>query len=188
VKTGGRLGCSDHEIVEFRILHLGSRVISRIKILDFKRANFGLFKELLAGILCVRALEGRGVQECSSLFKNHFLHAQERCIPLRKKSRKEGRRPTVLGSARTVLIFTRIQERDIAGWANPTWPNRTWYSISCAVMLGSGEGELGGENSLVVQEWAAAVRESGSLGCAVCVVFSPHMYCCCYCSLCLQFC
>jgi len=47
MKAGGRLGCSDPEMVEFRILHGGSRAISRIKTLDFRRANFGLFKELL---------------------------------------------------------------------------------------------------------------------------------------------
>jgi len=93
VKVGGRLGCSDHEMVEFRILRGGSRAISRIKTLDFSRANFALFKELLGGIPWARALEGRGVQECWLLFKCHFLHAQERCIPLRKKSRKGGRRP-----------------------------------------------------------------------------------------------
>jgi len=63
VKAGGRLGCSDREVVEFRILCGGSRGISRIKTLDFRRANFGLFKELLGGILWVRALEGRGVLE-----------------------------------------------------------------------------------------------------------------------------
>jgi len=94
VKVGGRLGCSDHEMVEFRILRGGSRAISRIKTLNFRRANFGLFKELLGGILWVRALEGRGVQECWSLFKHHFLHAQERCVPVRKKFRKRGRTPT----------------------------------------------------------------------------------------------
>jgi len=47
VKAGGSFGCSDHEMVEFRILHGGSRAISRIKILDFRRANFGLFMDLL---------------------------------------------------------------------------------------------------------------------------------------------
>jgi len=88
VKVGGRLGCSDHEMVEFRILHGGSRAISRIKTLDLRRADFALFKELLGGIPWARALEGRGVQECWSLFKRHFLHAQERCIPLRIKSSK----------------------------------------------------------------------------------------------------
>ena len=60
VKVGGSLGCSDHEMANFRILHGGSRVISRIKTLDIKRDNFGLFKELLGGILWLGALEGRG--------------------------------------------------------------------------------------------------------------------------------
>jgi len=100
VKVGGRLGCSDHEMVEFRILRGGSREISRIKTLDLRRANFGLFKELPGGIPWARALEGRGVQECWSLFKCHFLHAQERCIPLRKKCCKGGR--TFPWSRRTV--------------------------------------------------------------------------------------
>ena len=93
VKAGGRLGCSDHEMVEFRILHGGSRAISRIKTLDFMSANFDLFKELLGGILWVRVLEVMGVQECWLLFKDHFFHAQDRCIPQSKKSRKGGRRP-----------------------------------------------------------------------------------------------
>jgi len=64
VKVGGRLGCSDHEIVKFRILRGGSSAIRRIKTLDLRRANFGLFKELLGGIPWARALEGRGVHEC----------------------------------------------------------------------------------------------------------------------------
>jgi len=93
VKAGGRLGCSDHEMVEFRILRGESRAISRIKTLDFRRANFGLFKELLGEVPWVRALEDMGVQECWLLFKHHFLHTQDRCIPLSKKSSKGGRRP-----------------------------------------------------------------------------------------------
>jgi len=60
VKVGGSLGCSDHEMIEFRILHGESRAVSRITTLDFKRDNFGLFKVLLGGIPWVRALEGRG--------------------------------------------------------------------------------------------------------------------------------
>jgi len=103
-KVGGRLGCSDHEMVEFRILRGGSRAKSRIKTLDLRRANFALFKELLGGIPWARALEGRGVQECWSLFKYHFLHAQDWCIPLRKKSRKGGRRPAWLNKERLAEI------------------------------------------------------------------------------------
>jgi len=93
VKAGGSLGCSDHEMVEFRILRGGSRAISRITALDFKRANFGLFKDLLGGIPWIRALEGNRVQESRSLFKHYFLHAQYWCTPTSKKSSKGGRRP-----------------------------------------------------------------------------------------------
>jgi len=60
VKVEGSLSCSDHKMVEFRILRGGSRVISRIKTLDFRRANYGLFKNLLGGIPWVGSLEGRG--------------------------------------------------------------------------------------------------------------------------------
>jgi len=93
VKAGGSLGCRDHEMVEFRNLHGGSRAISSITILHFRRANIGLFKDLLGGISWVTALEGRGVQESWSLFKHYFLHAQDQCIPMSKNSRKGGRRP-----------------------------------------------------------------------------------------------
>jgi len=51
VKAGGSLIYSDHEMVEFRILHGGSTSISRIKTLDFRRANFGLFKDLLRNVM-----------------------------------------------------------------------------------------------------------------------------------------
>ena len=90
MKVGDSLGSSDHEMVEFRILRGGSRAISRIKTLDCRRANFGLFEELLGGILWVRALEGRGVQESWSLFEDHFLHSQDQCIPLRNLAKEAG--------------------------------------------------------------------------------------------------
>jgi len=38
VKVGGRLGCSDHEMVNFRILCGGSRVISRIQNLGLQES------------------------------------------------------------------------------------------------------------------------------------------------------
>jgi len=37
VKVGGSLGCSDHEKMNFRILRGGSRAISTIKTLEFRR-------------------------------------------------------------------------------------------------------------------------------------------------------
>ena len=60
VKVAGRVCCSDHEMVEFRILHGGSRAVSNIKTLNFRRANFGLFKELLGGILWRQGSQRQG--------------------------------------------------------------------------------------------------------------------------------
>ena len=47
VKVGGSLGCSNHEMVEFK-MELGgrSKAKSRIATLDFQRANFDLFRDL----------------------------------------------------------------------------------------------------------------------------------------------
>ena len=85
--------------------------------------------------------------------------------------------------------FQRTSGRGTAGQADPTWPNRAGYSIPCAIMLGSGGGELGGrENSLAVRELTVAVVEGVSPGCAVCSVFSPYLHRFCSCSLCLLFC
>jgi len=56
-------------------------------------------------------------------------------------------------------------------------------------MLGSGGGGAGQQelwNSLVDRDRTAV--ESSSLCCAVCVVFSPYLYRCYYCPLCLLFC
>lgn len=50
VKVEGNLSCSDHEMLEFMILQGESRTKSRTTALDFKRAHFGLFRDLTAGI------------------------------------------------------------------------------------------------------------------------------------------
>ena len=50
VKLKGSLGCSDHEMVESRILRAGRRVHSKLNTLDFSRADFGLFRDLLGRV------------------------------------------------------------------------------------------------------------------------------------------
>jgi len=59
---------------------------------------------------------------------------------------------------------------------------------SCWVLVGGGE--LGSGKSVAARGRTAAVvgGESGSLCSAVCVVYSPYLYRCCSCSLCLLFC
>ncbi|PKU29548.1 glycerol kinase [Limosa lapponica baueri] len=73
VKVKGSLGCSDHEM-EFRILRGGSRAKNKLTTLDFRRADFGLFRDLLGRVPWDKALERRGAQEnWLMIFKNHLL-------------------------------------------------------------------------------------------------------------------
>jgi len=86
-----------------------------------------------------------------------------------------------------MVNFHRNPGRGTAGRADPTWPNRAGYSIPCAAVLGSDEGERGGGNSLAAQECAVAVVvESGSVVRSVllyipliCIVVVPVLFVCC---------
>ncbi|GAB0189098.1 mitochondrial enolase superfamily member 1 [Grus japonensis] len=93
VKLKGSLGCSDHEMVEFRILRAARRAHSKLTTLDFRRADFGLFRDLLGRILWDKALEERGAQDSWLIFKGHLLQPQEQCIPAKRKSSKSTKRP-----------------------------------------------------------------------------------------------
>jgi len=67
---------------------------------------------LLGRIPWVRALVGSGFQDSWSLFKHHFLHVQDRCIPLSKKSSKGGRRPIWMSKE---LLEELRQKRKVYG-------------------------------------------------------------------------
>ncbi|GAB0190834.1 hypothetical protein GRJ2_001548700 [Grus japonensis] len=77
VKLKGSLGCSDHDVVEFKILRAARRAHSKLATLDFRRADFGLFRDLLGRLPWDKALEGREAQESCIVFKDHLLQAQE---------------------------------------------------------------------------------------------------------------
>jgi len=47
VKIKGSLGCSHYEMVAFRILRTARRVNGKLTTLDFRREDFGLFRDLL---------------------------------------------------------------------------------------------------------------------------------------------
>ncbi|KFP35230.1 hypothetical protein N324_05800, partial [Chlamydotis macqueenii] len=61
--------------------------------LDFRRADFGLCRDLTGKVPQDTALEGRGAQESWLISKDHLLQAQEQCIPVKRKSGKKARRP-----------------------------------------------------------------------------------------------
>ena len=45
IKIGGSLGCGDHALVEFTVLRDMGQVKSKVRTLNFRKANFQLFKE-----------------------------------------------------------------------------------------------------------------------------------------------
>ncbi|PKU41149.1 hypothetical protein llap_8554 [Limosa lapponica baueri] len=63
VKLKGSLGYSDHEMVQFKILRAARRAHSKVATLDFGRADFGLFGDLLSRVPWDKALERRGAHE-----------------------------------------------------------------------------------------------------------------------------
>ncbi|GAB0181076.1 hypothetical protein GRJ2_000572900 [Grus japonensis] len=50
VKLKGSLGCSDHKMVEFKILRATRSVHSKLTTLDFRRADIGLFRDLFGSL------------------------------------------------------------------------------------------------------------------------------------------
>ncbi|KAK4820693.1 hypothetical protein QYF61_003613 [Mycteria americana] len=85
VMVGGRLGQSDHEMG-----------VSRTATLDFRRADFGLFRRLVDRVPWEAALKGKGVQEGWTLFKEKVLKAQDQAVPRFQKTSWWGRRPAWL--------------------------------------------------------------------------------------------
>lgn len=61
VKIKGSLGCDDHEKVEFNITMVARRARSKLTTLDFEKAFFVLFMDLLAP--WDKALKGRWALE-----------------------------------------------------------------------------------------------------------------------------
>ncbi|PKU32744.1 hypothetical protein llap_16952 [Limosa lapponica baueri] len=65
VKLKGSLGCSDYEVVKPKILGVARRAHSKVTILDLRRADFGLFRDLLGGVPRDKALERRGTKKAA---------------------------------------------------------------------------------------------------------------------------
>ena len=93
VKVGDCLGQSDHEIVEFSILGDAGRVTGKTAVLNFQRADFDLFRMLVAWVPGDSLLKGKGVQEAWMLLKMEILKAQGQAVPECCKVSCRERRP-----------------------------------------------------------------------------------------------
>ncbi|KAK4809656.1 hypothetical protein QYF61_002553 [Mycteria americana] len=96
VMVGGCLGQSDHEMIEFLIRGEAARGVGKTATLDFRRADFSLFRSLVERVPWEAALMGKGVQEGWTFFKEEVLKAQERAVPRCRKTSRRGRRPAWL--------------------------------------------------------------------------------------------
>lgn len=91
MKITDRLGCSDCKTAEIKFLREDGAK-SRNTALDFRAADFNLFRDLLKRILR-DTWERREVQRCQLIIKDHLLWAQEGSSLTSKKSSKGSRRP-----------------------------------------------------------------------------------------------
>ncbi|KAK4828700.1 LOW QUALITY PROTEIN: hypothetical protein QYF61_000538 [Mycteria americana] len=114
VMVGGRLGQSDHEMIEFLIRGEAARGVSKTATLYFRRADFGLFRRLVERVPWEAALTGKGVQEGWTFFKEEVLKAQERAVPRCRKMNWQGRRPAWL--TRELWLELRKKRRVYSLW------------------------------------------------------------------------
>jgi len=135
VKLKGSLGCSDHEMVEFKILRAGRWVCSKLTTLNFRRADFHLFRDLLRRVPWDKALEERGAQESWIIFKHHLLQAQERCIPTKKKPGKNAGRSAWMN--KQLVDKLRRKKEAYRGW-KPRTGNLGGIQRNCPSCQGSG--------------------------------------------------
>jgi len=96
IKTEGSLGCSNHALVEFTVLRDMQKSRSVVRTLNFRKANFQLFKKLVSRTPWETVLRNRGPKQSWQVFKDTFHRAQELSVPRCKKSEKEGKRPAWL--------------------------------------------------------------------------------------------
>ena len=94
-------------MVEFWILAGVRRGNSKTATLDFRRADFELFRRLVGRVPCGSVLESKGVQDGWLLFKKEVLKAQEQAVPLSRKMSRCGRRPAWMNRE----LFLRLQEK-----------------------------------------------------------------------------
>ncbi|KFV20373.1 hypothetical protein N340_06018, partial [Tauraco erythrolophus] len=82
--------------------------------LDFRRTDFGHFRDLVSRVQWDQAVEGKGAQESWFIFKDHLLQAQEQCISTKRKSGRNTRRPAWMN--KELLDKLGLKKRAYRGW------------------------------------------------------------------------
>jgi len=109
VRIGGCLCCSDHAVVEFTLLGDMRQAKSKIRMLNFRKANFQLFVELINKTRWETVLMGKDVELSRQIFKGAILRVQEFSIPRCSMSGKEGKRLVKLNQ--NLLVKLKIKKK-----------------------------------------------------------------------------
>ncbi|PKU35646.1 egf-like repeat and discoidin i-like domain-containing protein 3 [Limosa lapponica baueri] len=75
IQIGGSLGCSDHALVESGVLRDMGQAKSKVGTLNFRKANFQLFKALVNGTPWDTAFRDKGAEQSWQIFKDAFHRA-----------------------------------------------------------------------------------------------------------------
>jgi len=92
IKIGGSLGCSGHTLVEFAVLRGMGQVKTELGTLNFRKANFHLFKEFIDRTPWETTLRDKEGEQSWQIFKDTFRRVQELLIHRCEKSGKESKR------------------------------------------------------------------------------------------------
>jgi len=84
---------------------------NKVRILNFRKAKFQLFKELVNRTLWEIALRNKGAERSWQTFKDAFHRAQELLLPRCKKSGKECKR-TAWMSGHQLIKLNEKKEMD----------------------------------------------------------------------------
>jgi len=68
IKSGGSVGCSDPLLVEFTVLRDIGKARNIVRTLNFRKANFQLFKELVSRTPWEIVLGDRGAEQRQQIF------------------------------------------------------------------------------------------------------------------------
>lgn len=77
----GCLGYSDHEVVELKIFGDRRKTVTKTSMLDIRRAEFRLLRELFSKVPKETASDDVGVHHFWSIFKYHLSRAQKHTTP-----------------------------------------------------------------------------------------------------------
>ncbi|CAM4681894.1 unnamed protein product [Lepidochelys kempii] len=132
-KVDGNLGGSDHQMVEFRILTQGRKESSRIRTLDFRKADFDFLRELMGKIPWENNMRGKRVQESWLYFKESLLRLQGQSILMCRKNSKYGRQSAWLNSE--ILADLKYKKEAYKKWkigqmTREEYKNIAWGSRS----------------------------------------------------------